>query len=274
MRGAVGVVVLQEGDERGGHGDDLLGRDVHELHALRGYFDEVVAGPHLDALLDELALGIQARIGLGNDKAILFIGGEVFDAVADVGANRDEGEAGGRQAGQHGRRDLFAGRANGTAARALELFVQVTPFQFGRGGRQLADHALVGRADEAEFVDDAVGGQAADEADVGPFRSFDGADAAVVAVVDVAHVEAGAVPAQAAGAQSAQAALVGEFRQRIGLVHELAELAAAEELLHGRHHGADIDEGAGRGLFGIGDGHAFADYPLHAQEADAELVLN
>ena len=65
-----------------------------------------------------------------------------------------------------------------------------------------------------------------------------------------------------------------EFGQRVRLVHELRELAAAEELLHGRHHGTDVDERAGRGLRRIGDGHALAHDALHAHEADAELLLD
>ncbi len=67
---------------------------------------------------------------------------------------------------------------------------------------------------------------------------------------------------------------MGELRQRVGLVHELGELATAEELLHGGDHRPDVDEGAGRGLFRVGNRHALADDALHAEEADAELLLN
>ena len=123
-------------------------------------------------------------------------------------------------------------------------------------------------------VDPAVRGQRADEADVGAFRRLDGADAAVVAVVHVAHVEAGALAGEAAGAQGRQAALAGQLGQGVGLVHELAQLAAAEELLHGRHDGADVDERVGRGLLDLLDRHALLDDALHAQQADAEGVLD
>ena len=132
----------------------------------------------------------------------------------------------------------------------------------------------VGRLDEAVLVDTAVGRQRADEADVRAFRRLDGADAAVVAVVDVADVEAGALAREAAGTQRREAALAGQLRQRVGLVHELGELAAAEELLHSRHHGADVDEHVGRRLLRLLDGHALLDDPLHAQQADAEGVLD
>ena len=147
----------------------------------------------------------------------------------------------------------------------------------GHGGDFVRDRSLdlaVRRLDEAVLIDAAIGRQRADQADVRTFRSLDWADAAVVAVVDVADVEAGALAAQATGAQRRQAALAGQLGQRVGLVHELAELAAAEELLHRRHDGADVDEGVRRGLLGLLDRHALADDPLHAEQTDAERVLD
>ena len=56
----------------------------------------------------------------------------------------------------------------------------------------------VGALDEPELVDAGVAGQRADEADVRTFRRLDGADAAVVRGVHVAHLEARAVAAEAA----------------------------------------------------------------------------
>jgi len=46
--------------------------------------------------------------------------------------------------------------------------------------------------------------------------------------VDVADVEPGTLARQAARAQRGEAALARQLGQRVGLVHELAELAAAE----------------------------------------------
>ena len=65
-----------------------------------------------------------------------------------------------------------------------------------------------------------------------------------------------------------------QFGQRVGLVHELRELAAAEELLHGSDNRPDVDERAWRRLFRVGNRHAFAHDSLHAEQADAELLLN
>ena len=92
--------------------------------------------------------------------------------------------------------------------------------------------------------------------------------------VHVAHFETGALAGQAARSKGRHAALVGQFRQRVLLVHELRELRGAEEFAHRgshrlgvdqvmRHHGVDIDSR-----------HAFLDGALHAQQADAELVFH
>ena len=92
--------------------------------------------------------------------------------------------------------------------------------------------------------------------------------------VHVAHLEAGALARQAARAKRRETALVRDLRQRVGLVHELRELRGTEELANGgcgrlrvdqvlRHDGVDIDRR-----------HALLDRALHAQEADAVLVLH
>ena len=120
----------------------------------------------------------------------------------------------------------------------------------------------------------AVGRQRADQTDVRAFRRLDRADAAVVAVVHVAHVEAGAVAGQTARAERREAALVRQLGQRVGLVHELRELRAAEELAHRRDDRPDVDQRAGRRLVRVRDRHALPDHALHAQQADAELVLD
>ena len=95
-----------------------------------------------------------------------------------------------------------------------------------------------------------------------------------MAEVDVAHLEAGSFPRQAARPERRQAAAVGEARQRVHLVHELAELAGAEELLGGRDDRADVDQRLRRDGLDVLGGHALAHDTLHAAEADAHLVLD
>ena len=130
----------------------------------------------------------------------------------------------------------------------------------------------VGTFDKAVLIDPRVGRQRIDQADVRALGRLDGAHPAIVGGVNVAHLEAGALARQAARSERRQTTLVGDLRQGIGLVHELAELAGAKKLAHRRgrrlgvdqvvrHHGIDLDRT-----------HALADRALHAQEADAVLV--
>ena len=108
----------------------------------------------------------------------------------------------------------------------------------------------------------------------GPSGRLDRAHPAVVAGVHVADLEAGALTGQTAGAQRRQAALVGQTRQRVVLVHELRQLAGAEELLDRRHDGTDVDQGLRRDRLDVLRRHPLADDALHAGQADPDLVLD
>ena len=138
---------------------------------------------------------------------------------------------------------------------------------------RLVIHSAVRCLDEAVLVDTGISGQIGDQADVGAFRGLDGAHTAIVAVMHVSNLHVGALTAQTAGAQCGQTALVGQLGQRVGLIHELAQGAGAEELLDGGGDRPDVDEALGRHHVQILNGHALADHALHAAEADAELVL-
>ena len=93
-------------------------------------------------------------------------------------------------------------------------------------------------------------------------------------MVDVADVEPGALAREATRAQGGETPLAGQLRQGIRLVHELGELASAEELLHGRRHRPDVDQGVGSRLVDLLDRHPLADHALHAEQPDAERVLD
>ncbi len=135
------------------------------------------------------------------------------------------------------------------------------------------DHLAVGRLDEAVLVHAGEGGEAGDEADVRAFRRLDRADAAVVRRMHVAHLEAGALAGQAARPQRREAALVGDLGERIGLVHELRELARPEELLDHRRHRLGVDQVVRHERLDLLEAHALLDRALHADQADAVLVL-
>jgi hypothetical protein len=219
-QGAVCVVMLKERNKRGGHGDHLLRRYVHEVDARWLNKLEALALTAVDALANKVRVAIELCVRLGDRVALLFVGGEVDHVGRDA---------------------------------------------------TLLD-AAIRRLNEAELIDAAEGCERADQADVRAFWRLNWADAAVVAVVNVANVEAGALSRESAWPECREASLAGEFGEWVGLIHELAQLRAAEELLHCRHNWAHVDERAWGRLVVFLNGHALLDDALHAQEADAEGV--
>ena len=139
--------------------------------------------------------------------------------------------------------------------------------------RPLLDLAIR-RLDEAELVDARVGRQRRDQADVRTFRRLDRADAAVVRRVHVAHLEPGALARQTAGTERREAALVRDLGERVRLVHELRQLAGPEELLDDRRHRLVVDELLRHQRLDVLQAHALLDGALHADQADAVLVLD
>ncbi len=89
----------------------------------------------------------------------------------------------------------------------------------------------------------------------------------------VAHLEAGTLACQAARAERRDAPLVSHLRQRVVLVHELRQLAGAEELLHNRRYRLGVDEFLGHEAFGLGQAETLLDGTFHPHQADAELVF-
>src|SRR4051794_35063732 len=135
-------------------------------------------------------------------------------------------------------------------------------------------HDAVRRRDEAVLGDLRVARQRADEADVRTLRRLDRAHPAVVGRVDVAHLDRRALAREAAGAEGVEAAAVRQAGQRVRLVHELAELAGAEELLERGDDRADVHDRLRRDRVLVLGGEALADDALHAVEADAEGLLD
>ena len=219
----VGVVVLEERDQRGGDRDHLARRDVHVVDlAGQQLGDLTVALADQDALVDEGVVVVEQGIGLRDDVAVLVVSRQVVDLVGD-GA-------------------------------VLDL--------------------AVGRLDEPERVDPAVGGQRADQADVRALRGLDRAHPAVVRRVDVTDLHAGTVTGQTTGAECRETTLVRQPGDRVGLVHELAQLGGAEELLQRRDDGADVDQRLRRDRLDVLGRHPLAHHALHPGQTGAELVLD
>ena len=92
--------------------------------------------------------------------------------------------------------------------------------------------------------------------------------------VYVSDFEAGALAGQTARPEGREAALVGDFRERVGLIHELAELRRAEELAHRRRRRLGVDQIVGHHGVDFHRRHALANRPLHAQQPDPVLIFH
>ena len=90
----------------------------------------------------------------------------------------------------------------------------------------------------------------------------------------VADFESGALARQTARSESRETPFMRDLRERIGLIHELRELARSEEFADGGHHGLGVYQVVrhGRRHFLV-DRHLLFDGALHAHQADAELVF-
>ena len=90
----------------------------------------------------------------------------------------------------------------------------------------------------------------------------------------VADFESRALARQTARSEGRQPPLVRDFRKRVGLVHELRQLRRPEELANRRHDRLRVDQVVRHGgRHFLVDRHLFLDRALHADQADAELVL-
>jgi len=103
-------------------------------------------------------------------------------------------------------------------------------------------HAAIRRLNETVFVQAGIQGQRVDQTNVGTFWRFDRAHASVVGHVHVTHFKACTFPSQTTWAQGRHAALVRDFSQRVGLVHELRQLRGTEELLQCGRDGLAVDQ--------------------------------
>src|ERR1019366_3331221 len=258
---AVGVVVLKKWNQAGRNRNKLLRRNVDVVHFLALLQNEVAGLAAVDQFGGNVLALIERGVGLGDHVAVLLPRGQV-EAV------RVESDL----AALELRVDGFDFVALDNLA-GLELAVAGVDDQHVVDDAPALDLAI-GRLDEAELVDPRVAGKRADQADVRSFRSFDRADAAVVRRVDVANLEPGAFPRQPARPQGRQAPLVRDFAERIGLIHELRQLRTPEKFADRRHDRLGVDQIVrhGGGHFLV-HRHFFFDGALHADQADAELVL-
>src|SRR5208282_5215406 len=246
-QGTVGVVVLQERNQAGGDGNELLRRNVDVIDLIAMLQDEVTGLAAIDEFGGNAQPVVQGDVSLGDDILVLFPSREI-EAVGFIN-------------------DLAALQLVVEFFDAV-AFHDIAGLEFAVAGiddlHEVDDasalDAAIGRFDEAVIVDARKATERADKADVRALRSFDGADAAVVRRVDVANLESGAFTGQPAGTQSGEPPLVGDLAERVGLVHELAQLRTAEEFADGRHDRLGVDQIVrhGRGHFLV-DAHLLLD---------------
>ena len=141
------------------------------------------------------------------------------------------------------------------------------------GDPSVLDLAIRG-LDETELVDAREGRQRRDQTDVRSFRRLNRTNSPVVSRVHVANLETGALTRQTTGTKRRQASLVGDLGQRVGLVHELRQLARAVELLHHRRNRLVVDELLRHQRLDVLQAHALLDGALHADQPDAVLVFD
>ncbi len=175
--------------------------------------------------------------------------------------------------------DLFLGEAlivgqRGVRLRDVVVELVIRGEVLGLVRDDAVDDLAVRGLDEAERVDPGVGRERTDETDVRTLGGLDRAHAAVVRRVDVSDLHRRAVAREAAGSQRREAALVGQTRERVVLIHELRQLRGSEELLDRGDDGTDVDERLRRDRLDVLGGHALAHDALHAGEARADLVLD
>ncbi len=126
---------------------------------------------------------------------------------------------------------------------------------------------------ETMDIDPRVGRQRCNQTDVRTFRRLDRADTTVVCRMDVTNFEAGTFTGQTTGAESRETTLMGNFRERIGLIHKLGKLTGTEELLDDSRNRLGVDQVMRHQAVHFLQTHPLLDRTLHPDQADPVLVF-
>ncbi len=144
-----------------------------------------------------MPLCIQQGVGLSDDVGLFTIRRKVHDLIRDLGDDLDGVlERQGRDALRQRLINARPCSRHNVAGHGIRDILAQDVVEQGPGiGRHGAHDLAIGRLDKAQVIDARKGGQTTDQANVRTFRGLDGADAAIVAVVNVAHIKAGAFTA-------------------------------------------------------------------------------
>ena len=260
---AVGVVVFEERNQARGHRDQLLGADVDVLDLFPLLQHEVAGLAGVAEIGDDASLSSSPTLAWAIDVLVFLPRREVFAVGFVLGGLLLGGEFG-LAFSISARRTMSPDLVSGVAGIEDADFI----------GYHALDHLAVRAFDEAVFVDARKAGKRRDQPDVWAFRRFDRADASVVRGMDVADFESGALTGQTARSKGRETTFMGDLGERIRLIHELRKLAGSEEFADRRHYRLGVHQVVrhGRRHFLV-DRHLFFDGALHADQADAELVL-
>ncbi len=91
-------------------------------------------------------------------------------------------------------------------------------------------HDAIRSFDKSKFIDLGKGGKRSDQTDVRSFRRFNRANTSIVAGMNVAHFKSCSIAVQAARSKRGKTSFVGQFGNRVGLIHKLRKLRTAEEV--------------------------------------------
>ena len=175
--------------------------------------------------------------------------------------------------------DQFVGKAEITVKRFVRLCDDITAFFDRRqidhlGGHLAVDNLAVRAFDEAVLVDTCKGRQRVDQTNVRTFRRFNRADTTIVGRMNVTNFKAGTLTGQTTRAKRRKTTFVGNFRKRVGLVHELRQLRRAEEFTHSSRNRLGIDQVMRHHVVDLDRAHTLADRTFHTQQTNTELVFH
>ena len=83
-QGAVGVIVLEERNQRGGNRNQLLRRNVHQFDVVLVHQHELAALAGIDQFINEAALLVERRVRLGDRMSLFLERREILDFVGDL----------------------------------------------------------------------------------------------------------------------------------------------------------------------------------------------
>ena len=150
--------MFKEGDQTGGHGHQLFGRNIHVIDSRRLDIDEIAFATAGHAVGGKIAPVIDGRVCLGDDKRLFAVGRQVIDVAAHAPLFRpavrglDEAEiVDPRESGQRGdQTDVRTLRRFHRTNASVVRGMHVTHFEAGAVAREAAgpqrrEPALVGQ---------------------------------------------------------------------------------------------------------------------------------